>query len=286
VQAQVSFPVRYVETDAQGVVYYANHFAWFELGYEALLGLAGHHAPHGRPTVREACCRYRAPIRYGEIVTVESRALAGEAEGLWVAHTIRVGRELRAEGTTLLAGELPPATWNVVPERPASCFEEWSTLAPRGRVEEVTVRVRFAETEPTGAAHFCRYLGWLEVGRIAYLRRLGLDYARLQRLGSPFVIAWAGCRYLKPVAFDEPVRIQVWIEEVRSRSYVAGYRLLHGERGEPIAVGKTVQAFIDQEGRPTRIPEAARERLLAAHQGCESSGPPVVLRAPEAASGC
>lgn len=283
-QAVVSFPVRYVETDAQAVVYYANHFAWFELGYEALLAQMGLSLVENRPAVREACCRYRAPIRYGETVTVTSQVAAQDEEGLWVGHEIRVGSELRAEGTTLIGYEQPVAFAPTGERGSVLRFERWSALAPRGRVDEVELRVRFAETSPSGHAHFSRYFGWLEVGRIAYLRRLGLDYARLQRLGSPFVIAWAGCRYLSPVGFDEPVRIQVWIEEVRHRSYVAGYRLVHGQEGRLVAVGKTVQAFIDLEGHPTQIPEAARERLLAASQGSEVLASPFVLEAPGSAS--
>lgn len=282
-QAAVSFPVRYAETDAQSVVYYGNHFAWFELGYEALLAQLDLSLSEGRPAVREACCRYRAPIRYGETVTVASRVAAQDADGLWVAHEIRVGPELRAEGTTLLACRLPVTPDGIGERGSVVHFEGWAALAPRGRTEEVELRVRFAETEPSGKAHFFRYFAWLEVGRIAYLRRLGMDYAKLQRLGSPFVIAWAACRYLSPVGFDEPVRVQVWIEEVRRRSYVAGYRLLHGDDGRPIAVGKTVQAFIDLEGRPTRIPEVARERLLAAAQGSDVLPSPIVLEAPGSA---
>ncbi|MGC8873596.1 MAG: acyl-CoA thioesterase [Chloroflexia bacterium] len=262
-RSQVTFSVRYVETDAQRVVYYANHFVWFELGYEALLARAGFQPGEERPPVREACCRYLAPVRYGERVTVESRVATQDADGVLIAHRITVDADVRAEGTTLLACSFPLSP--DAEEDAALRFQD--APVPRGYVHTVPIRVRFAETSPGGNTHFSRYFGWLEVGRIAYLRHLGLEYARLQRLGSPFVIAWAGCRYLNPVGFDEPVQIHVWIEEVRTRSYVAGYRLQHGEDGRLIALGKTVQTFIDQEGHPTRIPDIVRERLLAAYQG-------------------
>jgi acyl-CoA thioester hydrolase len=268
VQTQVSFPVRYFETDAQQVVYYANHLAWFELGYEALFAALGRPLALDHPLVLEATCRYRAPVRYGETVTVQSAPLRATGDDLWVAHTIRVGPEVRAVGATLLEGAgglLPGPSEENVPER----FAGWETLAPHGRREEFPLRVRYAETDPARGAHFARYLVWFEVGRIAFLHRVGLDYSRMETGGSPFVIAWAGCRYLSPVGFDTPLQIEVWVEEVRQQSFTLGYRLVHTEENRPIALGRTVQAFIGAARgaavRAAPIPDWARALLLDGH---------------------
>ncbi len=258
---EISFPVRYAETDAQHVVYYANHVAWFELGYEALFATLGHPLGEERPRVLEAVCRYLAPIRYGETVTVRSRALGMEEGHLWVAHEILVQGEVRARGATLLegSGSLYPAPAQPPPER----LVGWERLSPRGCQERFPLRVRYAESEPTRGAHFSRYLGWFEVGRIAFLHRLGLDYARMEVDGSPFVIAWAGCRYLVPVRFDQELEIAVWVEEVRQRSFVLGYRLTDRDE-HTVAVGRTAQTFVGKDLRPASIPEWARALLLGA----------------------
>ena len=72
------FEVRYAETDAMGVVYYANYLVWFEaargafcraydVDYVAL-------ETNGTPlAVVEAYCRYRAPARYGDTVITRVR---------------------------------------------------------------------------------------------------------------------------------------------------------------------------------------------------------------------
>jgi acyl-CoA thioester hydrolase len=260
-----SFPVRYAETDAQYVVYYANHVAWFELGYEVLFAAAGRPLGHDRPIVLEATCRYRAPIRYGETVTVQSQPAQEEAGHLWVAHTLLVEEEVRATGTTLLAdaGDLFSPMMPTDLER----FEGWEQIASRGRCEIVPLRVRYAESEPTRGVHFARYFDWLEVGRIAFLHRIGLDYARMEVVGSPFLIARASCRYIAPVCFDTPLEIAVWVEQVRQRSFVMTYRITQTETKQTIAVGRSVQAFIGQvreQVRPVPIPEWARALLLEA----------------------
>ncbi len=259
--AEISFPVRYAETDAQHVVYYANHVAWFELGYEALFTALGRPLGEERPFVLEAVCRYLAPIRYGETVTVRSRALGAEEGHLWITHEILGQGEARARGTTLLEGV--GSLYPTPVQSPAERLVGWEHLSPRGRQEGFPLRVRYAESEPTRGAHFSRYLGWFEVGRIAFLHRLGLDYAQMEVDGSPFVIAWVGCRYLSPVRFDQELKIAVWVEEVRQRSFVLGYRL-SGEGGRAVAVGRTVQTFVQKDLRPAPIPEWARALLLEA----------------------
>jgi acyl-CoA thioester hydrolase len=67
--------VRYAETDAMGVVYHTNYIIWFEVGrgeYSRQMGAdyrsweaSGLFLP-----VTEVSCRYHAPARYGDLVTV------------------------------------------------------------------------------------------------------------------------------------------------------------------------------------------------------------------------
>jgi acyl-CoA thioester hydrolase len=64
-----------------GVVYYANHFIWFEIGrVDFLRQLGFEYAAMEREEdcmlpVVEASCRYRAPARYDEELELETRLL-------------------------------------------------------------------------------------------------------------------------------------------------------------------------------------------------------------------
>jgi len=71
--------VRYAETDQMGVAYYANYFVWCEIGRVEYLRQLGFdykqmeieencHIP-----VVEASCRYKAPARYDDVITIETR---------------------------------------------------------------------------------------------------------------------------------------------------------------------------------------------------------------------
>jgi acyl-CoA thioester hydrolase len=73
--------VRYAETDQMGVVYYANYFVWFEIGRVELMRALGFEYRELEEQdqcylpVVEAKCRYRAPARYDDVLTLETRVL-------------------------------------------------------------------------------------------------------------------------------------------------------------------------------------------------------------------
>jgi len=73
--------VRYAETDKMGVVYYANYFAWFEVGRCEWLRASGYTYREleeqgvALPVI-EATCRYFQPARYDDEVAITT---AGEA---------------------------------------------------------------------------------------------------------------------------------------------------------------------------------------------------------------
>ena len=65
-------------------------------------------------------------------------------------------------------------------------------------------RVRFGETDLQGVVYYANYLLFAEVGRIAYLRALGIVYDRdLLGQGVDFTIGEASVRYQAPLRFDD-----------------------------------------------------------------------------------
>jgi acyl-CoA thioester hydrolase len=69
--------VRYAETDAEGVVYYANHFVYMEVGRVNYLRALGfdpsgwNHSDWGIVVV-EAHCRYRSPARFDDPLIIRT----------------------------------------------------------------------------------------------------------------------------------------------------------------------------------------------------------------------
>ncbi len=78
-QASSTVRVRYAETDAMGIVYYANYLVWFEIGRTDWLRETGWtyremEADGIQLPVIEAHCEYRQGARYDDDVEIRTRA--------------------------------------------------------------------------------------------------------------------------------------------------------------------------------------------------------------------
>ena len=123
-------------------------------------------------------------------------------------------------------------------------------------------RVRFGETDMQGVVYYANYLLFAEVGRVAYLRALGVDYKRdLIEKGVDFTIGEATVRYQAPLRFDDEYDIRVRVGEIRGSSWTFEYAFDRSD-GQRCAIGSTVQVILDPAtGRATRIPAALRAVL-------------------------
>jgi acyl-CoA thioester hydrolase len=110
--------VRFCETDLMGIVHHSNYLAYFEAGRVEWLrrrgvtygdwAARGMHLP-----VVEAGVRYRAPARFDDVITIETRLVELRAASLRFEYRMERGAarsrgepretELLAEGSTRLA---------------------------------------------------------------------------------------------------------------------------------------------------------------------------------------
>lgn len=126
------------------------------------------------------------------------------------------------------------------------------------------VRVRFSETDAQGVVYNSNYLVYFEVGRVEYLRHLfGEDFFSGKRPIAA-TVGEAGCRYRAPARFDDVLDIYVRIPEFYRSSYVFEYLVRNAKSGQTVAVGYTTLVTLSRDTmRPTRIPEAFKEKVLA-----------------------
>jgi acyl-CoA thioester hydrolase len=101
------FRVRYAETDQMGVVYYANYFIWMEVGRADFCRQSGFNYRDMEKddqafiAVVEANCRYQAPAKYDEEVTVQTQLARMSRRVLEFTYVIRNHTGVLAEGRTV-----------------------------------------------------------------------------------------------------------------------------------------------------------------------------------------
>ncbi len=96
--------VRYAETDQMGVVYHSNYFIWFEVGRVELLRQIGFTYKEMERqdqcfiAVVDARCRFRAPARYDDEITIRTHLKNARESLIHFAY-----EAVRASDGTLLA---------------------------------------------------------------------------------------------------------------------------------------------------------------------------------------
>jgi len=53
---------------------------------------------------------------------------------------------------------------------------------------ETTVRVRYAETDQMGLVYYANYYIYFEIGRVEYMRQLGLAYKEMEIQDDSFIV--------------------------------------------------------------------------------------------------
>jgi len=126
-------------------------------------------------------------------------------------------------------------------------------------------RVRFGETDTQQVVYYANYLLYAEVGRMEFLRHIGLDYRRdfIDR-GLDFTIGEAHVTYRAPLRFDDQFDIKMRVGEIRGSSWSFEYAIDRAD-GLHCADVMTVQVVLSRETkRAARMPDELRTLLRRA----------------------
>jgi acyl-CoA thioester hydrolase len=118
---------------------------------------------------------------------------------------------------------------------------------------EVTIRVRYAETDRMGLLHHANYFVYFEYARTELLRARGITYREIEDAGHLLVIIDLGCKYKKPAYYDDLLTIRTTIERVTHVKIVHKYEVLRDKT--LLAEGHSTLACVDRDGRPQALPE-------------------------------
>ena len=100
-----------------------------------------------------------------------------------------------------------------------------SEAAAEKPVSETRVRVRYAETDQMGVVYHANYLIWFEVGRVEFIRQLGLDYKSMeQEDGCGIAVVQVDARYRAPARYDDELVIETRLLAARGAVIRFGYQ--------------------------------------------------------------
>ena len=116
------------------------------------------------------------------------------------------------------------------------------------------IRVIYGDTDQMGVVYYANYLRYFEAGRGEFMRAHGRSYREVEAAGFQIPVVEARVRYRAPARFDDLLRLETTLAEVRRASLRFSYVLVRGEGRTLLAEGETTHAVLGPEGRPVRVP--------------------------------
>ena len=124
--------------------------------------------------------------------------------------------------------------------------------------------MRYAETDRMGVVYHANYLVWCEIGRTDFIRELGTTYAAMEREGVTLAVADAAVRYHAPARYDDLIRVETTLADVRSRAITFEYLIVNADTAERLVSASTTLVSLDPGGRLVPLPRHIRELLASA----------------------
>jgi acyl-CoA thioester hydrolase len=129
------------------------------------------------------------------------------------------------------------------------------------REYEFDVRVRYAETDQMGVVYHGNYAQYFEMGRVEWLRNLGISYKWMEENGIMLPVVALNMNYKKPARYDDLLKVKTIFKSQSSVKIEFDYEI-YNEKGELLTTGYSMLVFVNMKtGRPTLPPDYVMERL-------------------------
>lgn len=126
---------------------------------------------------------------------------------------------------------------------------------------EISLRVRYGETDQMGVVYHGNYPQYLELARVEWLRGLGISYKSMEETGCYLPVISLRISYKKPAVYDDLIRVVARVKNIPTVRIAFEYEI-RSETGDLLATAETELAFMDSNTRrPMRCPAYILEKF-------------------------
>jgi acyl-CoA thioester hydrolase len=127
---------------------------------------------------------------------------------------------------------------------------------------QFNIRVRYAETDQMGVVYHGKYAEYFEMGRVEWLRNLGVSYAEMEKQGVMLPVVSLTMNYKKPARYDDLLTVKTMLKKQEGVKIEFDYEI-YNEKHELLTTGYSMLVFVDMKtGRPTSPPEYIKDKLF------------------------
>ena len=121
---------------------------------------------------------------------------------------------------------------------------------------KIQYKVHFFDTDTMGVVHHSNYIRWFEIGRVEYLRSIGIDLNYMMLDGILFPITKVEAQYHSPAYFDDLLEIETTAVALTKAKMEFEYKVFRNGDDKVLVTGFTQNVFTNKEtGKITRLPD-------------------------------
>ncbi len=130
------------------------------------------------------------------------------------------------------------------------------------KIHHQKFRARYGETDQMGYVHHANYARYFEMGRIEWLRSLGVSYASLESSGVLLPVLSLSVSFKKAIYFDDELTLETCLE-TKPDLYLEFTYKLYKQDQICCAEGHTKLVFLDASTRkPMRCPKELFDKIM------------------------
>ncbi len=129
------------------------------------------------------------------------------------------------------------------------------------KFNEFSFRVRYSETDQMGVVYHGNYAQYLELGRVEWLRSMGISYKQMEENGVMLPVISLQISYKKSIKYDDLITIRTILKKKPGVKIEFDFEIFNEDR-DLLAEANVVLVFMDmKKNRPIRCPKYLLETI-------------------------
>ena len=127
--------------------------------------------------------------------------------------------------------------------------------------DKISFRVRYGETDQMSYVYHGNYPSYLEMGRIEWLRKLGVSYKKMEESGIMLPVIRLNINYKNPAKYDDVLTVKTTLKNLPSARIDFHYEI-HNSDNQLITTAETTLVFVNMEtNKPMRAPKYLLDKI-------------------------
>ena len=118
---------------------------------------------------------------------------------------------------------------------------------------ETHLTVRYAETDMMGIVHHSRYYPWFEVARTEYIKKIGMTYSEMEKMGILLPLTETGAKYHAGLKYEEEVLVKCRLTKLTVARCEFGYEVYRLPDMTLMTEGRTAHGFVGSDFVPLNL---------------------------------